>query len=190
MNQHANLNRWRAPWLGLAAALVMVTPSCAPRPPAATKSEAASTSQRTIPLAEGGSITVERMIDGDRVEHYDKDGELVGQSLCDKEETGSYQELVALFRQFKTAVLSGNQRSVAALIRFPLQVNGENDITIANAPALKQRYAQIFNAEFRKKISVANPQVVFCRYDGAMFGDGLVWGHSEGGRTAIDVVNH
>ena len=139
------------------AFVVMATQSRAAESPASPHKAAEATAVRTITFA-GGSASVERVGDSERVVVSHRDGKLLSESWCDQE-TGSYDELVALFRRSQRAVVAKDRRSVASLVRFPLQVNG------------------------------ANAEAVFCRHGQAMLGNGVVWGHVDHGQAGVDVVN-
>jgi hypothetical protein len=155
------------------------------RAPLRTAAEAAAA--RTIKFT-GGSATVERTGDREKVVVSDRNGKLVSESWCDQE-TGTYDELVTLFRQLQRAVVAKDRHSVASLVRFPLQVNGARHESIRGSAALLRRYEQIFANDVTKKIAEANAEAVFCRGGQAMLGDGVVWGHVDHGKVGIDVVN-
>jgi hypothetical protein len=104
-------------------------------------------------------------------------------------ETGSYDELSTFFKQFLATLGAGRTDGVAALIRYPLQVNGTPRFKVSDRRTLLSQYGEIFNPDVVKKIRNAAPEAVFCRNGQAMIGDGVIWAHSEKGHVAVDVVN-
>ena len=174
------------PSIGLAAGLVLLIQGCMGRQPAVPPA------QRTIRLADGGSVSVERKTSqgrsGEQVSVSDRNGQQVSLSWC-TDDTGSYDQLVTLFTQVQKAVAANDRPAVARLIRFPLQVNGGTSESINGSSAFLQQYGRIFSPTVVRTIAEANPQAVFCRSEGAMFGDGVVWANSRDGRVAIEVVN-
>jgi len=150
--------------------------------------QAGTPAVRTIQFSDGGHVTVERTREGERVDVVDRKGQSVSQSLC-QDAVGSFDASATLFGQLQKAVAAGDKPAVAALIRFPLQVNGKTSEVITSSAMLLQRYGQIFNADVTRQIVVANPQAVFCRYDGNTFGDGAVWANTSKGKLAIVVIN-
>jgi hypothetical protein len=149
---------------------------------------AVSPAVRTIQFRDGGRVTVERKGDVEEVNVEDGKGQMVSQSWCPVA-SGSFDATSALFRKFQKAVSAGDRAAVAALIEFPLRVNGKSSELIKSSAHLLRRYEQVFTADVTKQIVAANPQVVFCRYDGNMFADGAVWADTNSGKLAIFVIN-
>jgi hypothetical protein len=137
---------------------------------------------------EGGRVVVVREGNVDHVQITDEQGNLESESWCPLE-AGSYDELSTFFRQFVAAVDAGETQAVAALIRYPLQVNGTPRFKVSDRQTLLSRYSDVFTPDVVSKIRSAAPEAIFCRNGQAMIGDGVIWVHSEKGRVAVDTVN-
>ncbi|HET9129843.1 MAG TPA: hypothetical protein VFO86_02780 [Terriglobia bacterium] len=137
---------------------------------------------------QGGRVLVEREGSVDHVSIFDLKDELTSDSWCPLE-TGGYDELSSFFKQFVTAVKSGNAESVSSLVRYPLRVNGTPRLTIPDQRSFVRRYAEVFDSAVLKKVQAATPEAIFCRNGQAMIGDGLLWAHAEKSKVALDVVN-
>ena len=142
---------------------------------------------RTITF-EGGRVDVVREGNVDHVRITDANENLESESWCPLE-TGSYDDLSTFFKQFAAAVGAGKTDAVAALIRYPLQVNGTSRFKVSDRRTLLSRYSDVFNPDVVKKFRNAAPEAVFCRNGQAMIGDGVIWVHSEKGQVAVDVIN-
>jgi hypothetical protein len=159
---------------------------------------------RTIPL-KNGEVQIERQNhasvhadDGsvreqggmDMVTVVDASGTLVSESAC-HDSTGRYDEYHAHFKALIAAIKANDAAHVATLVHYPLRVNrsGQRPLMIANAAALKKKYASVFSAETQKAIIEAEPANVFCRNGSAMMGHGVVWAQAKSGRVALFVVN-
>ncbi|MCC7247887.1 MAG: hypothetical protein IT473_04610 [Lysobacter sp.] len=159
---------------------------------------------RTIP-AKNGRVLVERQNhaavhgdDGsvreqgaiDMVSVENASGMLVSESTCSAE-TGSYDDFHAYFGALTQAVEANDPGWLASLVEFPLRVNrsGKKPLKIANAAALRKQYAKVFPGATRQAILDADPAVVFCRDEGAMIGDGVVWARKQAGRVALFAIN-
>jgi hypothetical protein len=137
---------------------------------------------------EGGRVAVVREGNVDHVRFTDAMENLHSESWCPLE-TGSYDELSTFFKQFVAAIGAAKTDAVAALIRYPLQVNGTPRINVSDRRTLLSRYSDVFNPDVVKKIRNALPEAVFCRNGQAKIGNGVIWVHSEKGQVALDVVN-
>jgi len=180
--------------IGVVAGAVLWIQGCTTRPSAQAPPRAKpfSAAARTIPLADGGRVSVERTAslegEGERVVVFDQQGQQVSLSWC-AESTGNYDRLASLFRQLQKAVAANDRLAVARLTRFPLQVNGGAGERIDSAGTLLQRYGQVFTPAVTQAIIQSAPQAVFCTAEAATASDGAVWASTRDGRTAIDVVN-
>ena len=185
--------RSRSAWIGrrtivcLAVAALLLQ-ACNDQSRKRAPAPAVSPAVRTIQFSDGGHVTVERKGDVEEVNVEDGKGQMVSQSWCPVA-SGSFDATSALFRQFQKAVAAGDQAAVAALIQFPLRVNGKSSEVIKSSADLLSRYRQVFTADVTKRIVAANPQAVFCRYDGNMFADGAVWADTNSGKLAVVVIN-
>ena len=154
------------------------------------KAPAPSTSPavRTIRFSDGGYVTIERKGEFDEVNVEDGKGQSASQSWCPVA-LASYDATAALFRRLQQAVAAGDQPAVAALMQYPLRVNGKSRLEIDSSAELLRRYQPVFTAGLTQQILAANPQVVFCRGDGNMFADGAVWANNDNGRMAVYAIN-
>lgn len=148
---------------------------------------------RSIRLAGGGRVSVQRSTSevggkGEVVEVFDRNGQQISRSWCTGA-SGSYDAMVALFRRLNKALAVDDRPSVVALIRFPLQVNGGRSERISTPAELLKRYQHVLTPGVRRALLQASPEAVFCTSEGATASDGTVWASTNGGRTAIDVVN-
>jgi len=176
--------------IGVGIALMLLCQACGLKAPHKPAPHSMSDAVRTVRLADGGKVVIERTGEGERVELFEPGGASMGQSLCNAGAPGSYDQLVGLFRRLQKAVAANDRSAVAAQIHFPLQVNGDKSETIQTAAALQHQYQQVFNRQVVETIVKANPEAVFCRSEAAMFGDGVIWARTEDGQLAIAVVNH
>jgi hypothetical protein len=185
--------RSRSAWIGrrtivcLAVAALLLQ-ACNDQSRKRAPAPAVSPAVRTIQFRDGGRVTVERKGDDDEVNVEDAKGQLVSQSWCPVV-FGSFDATSALFRQLQKAVAAGDKPAVAALMQYPLRVNGKSRLDIESSADLLRRYQKVFTADLIKQILAANPQVVFCRYDGNMFADGAVWANNDNGRMAVYAIN-
>lgn len=136
----------------------------------------------------GGQVTVDLDGDGERVRVTDAEGQLQSESWCPSE-FGTFDQLHSFFADFKAALISGDSRRVAELVRYPLRVNDVHRMTIKNKAQLLRRYAQVFTAPVLSDIRTAEPAAIFCRHGAAMIGSGAVWVSGNNGRVAVEVVN-
>ena len=166
--------------------------SCKDRSPKRAPAPAVSSSVRTIQFSDGGHVTIERQGDVEQVDVEDGKGQMVSQSWCPLA-SGSFDATSALFRQFQKAVSAGDKPAVAALIHFPLRVNGRSGEVINRSADLLRGYRQVFTADVTKRIVAANPEVVFCRSpwrNPAIDHQGVVVGAVEPAVRQRRLVNH
>lgn len=90
-------------------------------------------------------------------------------------------------QRFWQAVKQGDQKTVAALVVYPVKVsiNGKNK-RIRNAQELMQNYEQIFTQSYRDAILAALPHNMFARDKGIMLGRGVVWFGADGKAFALN----
>jgi len=175
---HPHATTDSVPLVSLAASAASV-----PKPYAAPASP-----QPRIVSFPGGRATVATDGIAEHVVVTGADGHLASESWCPRE-SGTYDELVALFERLQAAVASQEAESVARLLRFPFRVNENGARTIDTPGELVRRYHDIFSAPVVEKIRTAQPRALFCRNGSAMLGDGLFMAHAEGGVALADVLN-
>ena len=181
--------RVRSDWIGAStiaclAVVALLLQACKDQSLQKAPAPATSPAVRTIRFSDGGYVTIERKGEFDEVNV--EDGK--GQSWCPVA-LASYDATAALFRRLQQAVAAGDQPAVAALMRYPLRVNGKSRVEIDSSAELLRRYQTVLTADLTQQILAANPQVVFCRGDGNMFADGAVWANNDNGRIAVYAIN-
>jgi hypothetical protein len=163
----------------------------APEPaPGASPSDiaAALPQSGTVKLAGGGRVLVEN---DDHVRIEDAQGKLGADSSC----AGggfSYRKSVELMLSLQEAVRADDRAKVAGLMLYPLRVNRDKGPwMIPDKASFVRDYAIILKAPTLRKIVEAEARAIFCRSEGFMIGDGVVWG-TGGDKTPyrVSVVNH
>jgi hypothetical protein len=93
----------------------------------------------------------------------------------------------ARVRGFRNAVLSGDAKSAAKFIRFPLSINitSQQSLTIKSSQQLKTEWNRIFSEKWLAAARAAVPHELFVKDGMAMLGAGLVWFGPKG----AEVVN-
>ena len=170
------------------AVVAMLLQACKDQSLQKAPAPATSPAVRTIRFSDGGHVTIERKGEFDEVTAEDGKGQSVSQSWCPVA-LASYDATSGLFRRLQQAVAAGDQPAVAALMQYPLRVNGKNRVEIDSSAELLRRYQTVLTADLTRQILAANPQVVFCRGDGNMFADGAVWANNDNGRMAVYAIN-
>jgi hypothetical protein len=84
-------------------------------------------------------------------------------------------------RDFRASVLKGEKQKVAAQIRYPISVtvNGKR-VKVRNKAAMLQYYDRVFDKGFVMALDKTVPHNMFCKYTGAMLGNGVVWFWGDG----------
>lgn len=195
MNVRLSLNGMVLSTLGVLALTALLIQACSPQSRLGDQAKVIPPASRTIQLADGERVTVTRTkiaqgsMTADEVDVEDPKGADTSTSWC-TEYTGYYDQLVSLFRTFRLAIVANDRHSVVALVRFPLEVNGEaKHEVIHSSDQLLHRYDQVFTAGVSKAIVQAKPEAVFCTAEAGSFANGVVWARSEKGKAAIEVVN-
>lgn len=124
----------------------------------------------------------------DHVTITSPDGGVLSESWCAHPAT--YDSIVALFLQFRSAILRGDRQRVAELIDFPLQVNGKGSFSVPGSTQLPALFERTFTPAVVEKIRQANPKLVFCRNGTqAMLGRGVLWADLRDGELRVAIVN-
>lgn len=147
----------------------------------------AAPAPRTLRVGDA-TVTVTREDGADHVVAKNAAGALASDSWC-QVDAGTYDEYAAFFRALQRAVTAHDVPGVTSLVRFPLRVNGPVRGTVAGAPQLASRYAEVFTPKVVAAIRAAEPGLVFCHEGAAMIASGAVWAGKDQGRIALDVVN-
>jgi len=89
--------------------------------------------------------------------------------------------------RFWHAVKTGDKKSVAALISYPICVRiSGRPATVANPAELVSSYDAIFSPNYRRDIANAPPRNMFARHEGIMLGNGDVWFDANGKVIALN----
>lgn len=115
-------------------------------------------------------------------------GETIAESWCVVED-GSYDEFAGLFTRLVAALAAHDVKTVAALMQYPLTVNGTRPTRIRGAAILESRFDQVFTPKIVAALRAAEVADVFCKNGTAMLADGTVWASKEKGRVGVFVVN-
>ena len=143
---------------------------------------------RVIPF-KGGSVTVTRQGNVDQVRVTGSKGEGMADSMCYMP-VGSYDQFASFFKRFVSAYRGGRRAEIAAMVAYPLQVNGVNSVRVDSSTSLLKQFGNVFTPNVNKAILTAQPEVVFCRDDAAMLADGEIWARLVQGQIKVVVVNH
>jgi hypothetical protein len=92
--------------------------------------------------------------------------------------------------QLQNAVKAGDKADVAAMISYPLQVNGSRKTRIKTQAQFLSQYETIIDAHVRQALAKQSAKCLFGNYQGAMIGDGEVWfSEQENGVMKVITVN-
>lgn len=138
----------------------------------------------------GGSATVEREGSREHVTVTSAEGRVLSESWCFGDAAATYDDISRFWSRFQSAVNDTAQDSVAAMVRWPLRINGPTPGVVSDSDQLLVGYNRIFDGGFRARVESAQPATVFCR-DGSTFmlGNGVVWASASGGTILVDVLN-
>jgi hypothetical protein len=89
--------------------------------------------------------------------------------------------------RFWNAVKQGDKRTVASLVRYPIEVQvAGRPKTLHSPDELVSEYDLVFSPEFRKAIASAARRNMFARDLGIMLGSGEVWFGPNGDVIALN----
>ena len=84
-------------------------------------------------------------------------------------------------QKFRTAVLTGDKKTAASMINFPISCNvSGKSRNIANSAQFIKNFDRIVNPEYKKAMQEAVPHNLFVNDQGVMLGNGQVWFESDG----------
>ena len=102
-------------------------------------------------------------------------------------------EVEAFLAELQQAVRTGDKAGAAALVDFPLAVNGPGETrrSVKDAAAFIRDYEAIFTPGVRQAVLDQRFADLFRNSNGAMIGDGEIWFSvvGEPGRLAVYAVN-
>jgi hypothetical protein len=95
------------------------------------------------------------------------------------------------FIELQSVVRAGNKKQFASLVRFPLNVNGMNEVAkITSSSELLSRYSLIITPDAREAILVQSPDCLFGNGQGVMAASGRLWFQKqEDGKFKIVTLN-
>jgi hypothetical protein len=93
----------------------------------------------------------------------------------------------AFFEQLRAAVERNNRNVVAAMVRFPLRVNGK--YTVPNRGAFLRFYDRVFDQRVRHAIKNQRSECIFGNPQGFMAGNGEVWFEQTRDHTDFKVIS-
>jgi hypothetical protein len=90
-------------------------------------------------------------------------------------------------RDFRTAVMKTDKQKVVSQIKYPIRVavNGKT-VKVKNKTAMLTFYDRVFTKEFAADLEKTVPHNMFCKFSGAMLGNGIVWFWGDGKVIAIN----
>ena len=83
---------------------------------------------------------------------------------------------MSLLHRFQSAVERHDVAAVVALVDLPMRWGGK---PINDAAALRDPFDTIFDVKADEGNRGPDPRGLFCRSDGFMMGDGVVWGRVD-----------
>ena len=93
----------------------------------------------------------------------------------------------SLVRDFKAAVQKGDKQKVVSQLRYPINVGVSGKTTkVRNKAAMLQYYDRVFTKDLIAAIDKTVPHNMFCKFTGAMLGNGIVWFWGDGKVIAIN----
>lgn len=94
-------------------------------------------------------------------------------ALAQCEDEGiDYNQAVMFVKQIQTAVKQSDARALSTKMEYPLRTpKGQ----IKSANEFIKRYSTIVTSDIKQRILKADPNDVFCNYQGGMVGDGIIW---------------
>ena len=104
----------------------------------------------------------------------------------------NYSQAKMLASQLTTALENDDKETIANLIEYPLRINKSRSgktlhYFITNKNEFEKQYASLFTDANKK--SIIKDISLFCNYQGAMLGGGVVWLHSDDKSTKIFSLN-
>lgn len=172
----------------LSALLLAATAGCArtagsePRATAPTRAVSqrhgvARSAATSVPLEGGGAVIV---TDDDRVTILDAAGRSSADSFC--RQVGGYRYATDFMQDLQQLLEDGDRTGLARLVSFPLTRNSGNGtrVVVTSHSELLAHFDRLFTQAVVDKVTDADPREVFCRSEGFMIGDGVVWAGQDG----------
>lgn len=172
----------------LSAFLLAATAGCArtagsePQATASTRTMnhrpgVARSAATSVTLEDGGAVIVR---DHNRVTILDAAGRMAADSYCGN--VGGYRYATDFMQDLQQLLETGDRTGLASRVSFPLTRNtgtGER-VVVTSRSELLAHFDHLFTKTVVDKITDADPREVFCRFEGFMIGDGVVWAGNEG----------
>lgn len=90
---------------------------------------------------------------------------------------GTDEALEAFMLKVKNSILKGDKNWIASHTRYPIKavLNHGKLIAIKTGPQLIDNFNQIFNPEYKEKLTPLRTYNLFNNYQGIMLGNGQIW---------------
>jgi hypothetical protein len=100
------------------------------------------------------------------------------------------KSFLAFDKELREAIAKRDPVTVSMLVAFPLRINSNRGSwSIDDAAALQSHFEEIFPEPVRNAILHQDPAKIFCRDQGAMYGNGEVWVNTAKFGFAVSVIN-
>jgi hypothetical protein len=144
---------------------------------------------REVPF-DGGVAQVETEARGsERVLLVGADGRHLAESTCVPPHAG-YDAVRSFYANVRAAIVGDDTEKVAALMAFPLRVNGKRTRVVSSREQFVRERARILTPEVVARVRDSDPGQVFCNSQGEMLGDGVLWAEVQANdRLAVWVIN-
>jgi hypothetical protein len=125
-----------------------------------------------------------------RVTIEDPNKRLSGSSSCGPNGF-VYRRSVRLYAELQDALRAGARDKIVDLVNYPLRVNEthQKHTTFKDRAALLAAYDIVFTDKLKTEVLTADPRAIFCRADGFMLGDGVLWAEVKKDHYGVFVIN-
>jgi hypothetical protein len=125
---------------------------------------------------------------GDRIEGVDGSGTAVTRSVCAGPHK-RYGHLVAFFWDFQTRVRAGDREGVLDRVHYPLRIAPGDDGLLHSRAEAAAAYDDLFDSDLIDKLAEIDPRKIFCNWQGAMIGNGILWAEVHDDRLVVITIN-
>lgn len=141
----------------------------------------------TTLLEDGSRIT---LTPSSRVTVRDRTGAVVSDARCGTNGY-PYRETVDRLAAIQSAARMRDRRTLSFRVAYPLSVArpGRPPATITSRTRLLAELNDVFPDAVLDRIGAADPRKLFCKAEGVMLGDGVIWLQDRGGRLLIISVS-
>ena len=113
-------------------------------------------------------------------------------SSCNLDAAGikNPEAFLAFDRELRAALAKQDAFTVAALTKYPLQINDDRGgYALTEPAAVQSHFQEVFPPAIRTAVSNQKPGDFFCTAEGIMYGNGQIWVEATPVGYAIKVVN-